>query len=68
MDIPTIENLRLALYDVEGREVAVLFEDRAKQIGQMEFSFDLGPLAQGMYFFIATLGNREIESRKIIKN
>lgn len=67
MDIPEKESLRIALFDMEGREVVELFNDRAKKKGQLEYSFDLGPLAEGMYLFTATLGNKEIASKKIVK-
>jgi len=68
MDIPAREQLRITLHDLQGREVVELFNDRAKKVGQLEYSFDLRSLEQGMYLFTATLGDKEIASKKIIKN
>jgi len=67
MEIPTKDRLRIALYDMKGREVAELFDDRSKKTGTLEYSFDLGPLDAGMYLFTAILGNQEIATRKIVK-
>jgi Secretion system C-terminal sorting domain len=49
VELPTSTNLRLAVYNVSGREVAVLNDGQAAA-GMHQFTFDAGSLASGVYF------------------
>jgi hypothetical protein len=57
-------NVRLAVYDVLGREVAVLVSEQ-KAPGTYAVSFDGTNLASGMYFYTLTTG-RYRETRKLM--
>jgi len=61
--LPVVGEMRLAVYDALGREVAVLAEER-KEAGHHELVFDAtrhggqaGGLASGVYFYRLTSGN-----------
>ena len=48
--------VKIAVYDLLGREVAVLVNER-KQPGSYEVSFDASALASGVYFYRLTAGS-----------
>jgi hypothetical protein len=48
--------VRLVVYDLLGREVAVLVNER-KQPGNYEVSFDASALASGIYLYRLTAGS-----------
>jgi ligand-binding sensor domain-containing protein len=48
--------VRLSVYDVLGREVSVLVNER-KDPGSHEIAFDAGGLSSGVYFYRMTVGN-----------
>ena len=50
MEIPKSGLVRLALYDVLGREVAVLVNDR-REAGTYSVEADASHLASGIYFY-----------------
>lgn len=59
--------LRISLYDMRGRRVASLLEDRAKK-GANLFSFSTKPLSNGMYILIIeTEDGQMIRQEKIIR-
>jgi hypothetical protein len=59
--------LRFSVYDVRGRRVATLLEDRAKQ-GKNLFSFNIHPLSSGMYVLVIEKENGDvIRTDKIVK-
>ncbi len=49
-------NVKLVVYDILGREVAVLVNER-KSAGSYEVTFDAGGLASGVYFYRLTAGS-----------
>jgi hypothetical protein len=57
-------NVRLAVFDVLGREVAVLVNEK-KAPGNYEVSFDASGLASGVYFYRLTAGPF-VESKKML--
>ncbi len=57
-------NTRLVVYDLLGREVAVLVDER-KAPGSYEVSFDAAGLASGVYFYRLTAGSF-VQSRKML--
>jgi endo-1,4-beta-xylanase len=56
--------VRLAVYDLLGREVAVLVNEK-KAPGNYEVQFDASGLSSGVYFYRLTAGNH-IESKKML--
>ena len=48
--IPESGNVRLVVYDILGREVATLMNER-KNPGTYEVNFDASQLASGIYFY-----------------
>jgi hypothetical protein len=61
---PASSNVRLVIYDLLGREVAVLVNEK-KAPGSYEVSFDGGRLASGMYIYRMTTGSF-VQTRKMI--
>ncbi len=49
-------NVKLVVYDILGREVSVLVNER-KNAGSYEVTFDAGGLASGVYFYRLTAGS-----------
>jgi len=62
--VPGVSDVRLSVYDLLGREVAVLVNER-KASGSYEVSFDGSGLASGVYVYRLTAGNFA-QSRKMI--
>jgi len=54
--IPQAENVRLNVYDIMGREVASLVNNRLSA-GSYNFNFDASALSTGMYIYRLTAGN-----------
>lgn len=63
-ELPVANIVRLAVYDLLGREVAVLVDER-KVPGRYEVKFDAAGLASGMYLYQLAAGNF-IQTRKMI--
>jgi hypothetical protein len=61
--LPTVENARVAVYDVTGREVAVVL-DEARTAGTHTVSWDASALPAGVYLVRLTAGD-EIITRTI---
>jgi hypothetical protein len=60
-------NVRLAVYDVLGREVAVLVNEK-KAPGNYEVRFDASALASGTYFYrLATDGFIQCRKMQLLK-
>ena len=57
--LPSAAQARLAVYDLLGREVAVLV-DGAMQAGRHEVRFDAGSLASGMYLYSLDAGQERL--------
>jgi photosystem II stability/assembly factor-like uncharacterized protein len=57
-------HVRLAVYDLLGREVAVLVDEK-KAPGNYQVEFDGGKLASGVYFYRLTAGDH-VESKRMI--
>jgi len=54
--VPGVSDVRLAVYDILGREVAVLVNER-KAPGRYEVSFDGSTLSSGVYFYRLAAGD-----------
>lgn len=61
---PGISKIRLVVYDLLGREVAVLVNE-PKAAGSYELTFDGSGLASGMYIYRLTAGSF-VQSRKMV--
>jgi hypothetical protein len=59
-----VSNVRLSVYDILGREVKVLVNER-KQVGRYEVSFDGSGLASGVYIYRLTAGTF-VQSRRMV--
>ncbi|MEO8210556.1 MAG: T9SS type A sorting domain-containing protein [bacterium] len=55
-DIPNTSNVKLAVYDLTGKEVAAIVNQEL-QPGRYEYKFDGSNLASGMYFYKITAGS-----------
>lgn len=62
--VPGASNVRLAIYDLLGREVAVLVNER-KAPGRYDVQFDASRLASGVYIYRLT-GGSFVQSRKMV--
>lgn len=63
-DIVKVEDVKLAVYDILGREVATLVNTR-QQPGSYEVNWDASGFASGIYFYTLTSGNF-METKKLI--
>ena len=61
---PGVSDVRLVVYDILGREVAVLVNEK-KAPGSYEVEFDARGLSSGIYFYRLTAG-KFVETRKMI--
>lgn len=64
-DIPNVSNVKLAVYDLTGREVAALV-DKELQPGRYEYKFDGSSLASGMYFYKITAGAFSVVKKMVL--
>jgi hypothetical protein len=62
--LPVVSSVRLVVYDLLGREVAVLVNEK-KTPGTYEVKFDAGGLASGVYFYRLTAGEF-VQVRKLL--
>lgn len=62
--LPVASNAKLAVYDILGREVTVLVNER-KAPGSYEVKFDAAGLASGVYLYGLTAGNF-VQTRKML--
>ncbi len=56
----------LRIFDLSGREVVTLFQDKQYDIGEYTIPFDLSGLTAGSYFYMLNEGNQKF-MRKLIK-
>ena len=63
-ELPEPRDVRLSVYDIIGREVSVLVDQR-KDAGVYEIRFDASNLASGVYFARLTAGNFT-QTRKVL--
>jgi hypothetical protein len=61
---PVASHVRIAVYDILGREVAVLVDEK-KEAGRFEMKWDAGNCASGVYVCRMTAGDF-VESKKMI--
>lgn len=62
--LPKSGNVKLAIYDLTGKEVAVLLND-FKQAGSYTFSFNGSNLSSGVYFYRIVSGNF-VETKRMV--
>lgn len=63
--LPEASVVRLEVFDVTGRRVAVLLDEH-KPAGRYDFTFDAGVLSSGMYIYRLQAGTTMMLSRKMI--
>jgi len=63
-ELPKSSMVRLSVYDILGREVSVLMNER-RNAGSYEVQFDAHNLASGVYFYRLTAGSF-VETRKLL--
>ncbi|NQV36398.1 MAG: T9SS type A sorting domain-containing protein, partial [Candidatus Marinimicrobia bacterium] len=63
-NLPNLSDVHLAVYDIGGREVAVLI-DRNQLPGEKVIQFDASELASGMYFYQLTI-DTHVFTKKMI--
>ncbi|MGE5401108.1 MAG: T9SS type A sorting domain-containing protein [Ignavibacteriales bacterium] len=65
--LPVFSHVRLAVYDVLGREIAVLFEgDRAAGIYSYHLNANEHSLTSGVYFYRLSADGQVMETRKMV--
>ena len=62
--LPVASDVRLVVYDLLGREVAVLMDEH-KEAGTYRMMFDASMLSTGVYFYRMTSGDF-VECRKML--
>jgi hypothetical protein len=62
--VPAVSNVRLSVFDMLGREVALLVNEK-KGAGRYEVKFDAAGLASGVYLYRLTAGGF-VQSRKML--
>jgi hypothetical protein len=62
--LPVVSNVRLGVYDLLGREVSVLVNEK-KNAGVHEVKFDASGLSSGVYFYRLTAGTF-VQARKLL--
>jgi photosystem II stability/assembly factor-like uncharacterized protein len=62
--LPVASRVKLAVYDILGREVAVLVDEK-KEAGKFEVTFDGGRLSSGVYIYRMEAGG-SVASRKMV--
>lgn len=65
-DIPTDEKINLKIFDVTGREVAVLINNELKSAGQHLIKFDGSSFSSGVYFYMLSAGNFKETKRMML--
>jgi hypothetical protein len=63
--IPSVSQVRLTVYDVMGRQVAVLVDEK-KAAGVYKVSFDGQRMASGMYFYKLEAGSRIMKQKMVM--
>jgi hypothetical protein len=63
--LPMSNYIKLIVYDVMGREVAVLVNE-TKQPGSYEASFDASQISSGVYFYRLTADGNIIDTKKLV--
>jgi hypothetical protein len=62
--VPGVSDVKLTVFDILGREVAVLVNER-KPAGRYEVTFDASDLASGMYVYRLTAG-RSVDTKTML--
>ncbi|MCB0640665.1 MAG: T9SS type A sorting domain-containing protein, partial [Phaeodactylibacter sp.] len=65
-ELPSQEKIQIQLFDENGRLIRTLIDDRPKQSGLMEFSFDTAPLASGLYLVQIRSGAEVLARQKVV--
>lgn len=63
--IPQKENLRFRVLDLQGKEIAVLLEERIKS-GENKFRFATTPLPAGAYLLVIESGSERLVSERFV--
>ncbi len=66
-DVPSASRVRLSIYDLLGREIAVLVDDE-RPPGRFAVAFDAGSLSTGVYFYrLSTLEFSQVRKLVVVK-
>lgn len=65
IEVPFPDKLRLEVFDILGKQVKVL-SDRIQPAGVLEFPFNAGDLASGVYFIRASIPNLGVRWQKLV--
>ena len=66
-DLPNPARVSLKVYDLLGKEVAVLAENRDYEAGTYTLQFDASAYASGVYFYRLAASSRENTYQKVLK-
>ena len=64
-DIPAIGHVTISVYDILGKEVAVLLNE-TKQAGSYTMSFNASHIPSGIYFYKLTAGNFTSQKKMVV--
>lgn len=64
--IPKLSNVTLKIYDVSGREVAILINNQLKTEGYYSLEFDASKLASGIYYYGIEAGDYKATRKMIL--
>ena len=58
--------INISLHDVQGQLVKLLYDDKPKKLGLIEFSFNSDALSNGTYFMNIKIGNKPLTTERIV--
>ncbi len=58
--------INITLYDAQGQVVKLLYDDKPKKIGIIEFSFNNDALSNGTYFMNIKIGDKALMTERIV--
>jgi hypothetical protein len=64
-DLPKDANVKIKIYDLLGREVAILINNDLKKAGSYQIEWNAGNFASGVYFYRIEAGNF-VQSKKMV--
>ena len=59
-------NINITLLDAQGQLVKLLYNDKPKKLGLIEFSFNSNALSNGTYFVNIKIGNKALTTERVI--
>jgi len=62
------DNVNISLFDAQGALVKLLYNDKPKKIGLVNFSFNSNALPEGIFVMNIVIGDKLLTSKKIVKS